>query len=304
MSTQTQPTQPQSKTQIALIGASIGWGSALESAERGPKLLLDAGLGERVNAKKVVDVRVVHSMADSQLSKDEIEQTIMEHAGRVADEVHSAIQEGYFPVVIGGDHTSALGFYTGLARSHGELGIIWVDTHPDLHTPDTSQSGNIHGMPLAGLLGRGSDAMLSTTKECQTCDEHVAMVGIRDVDMAEQKWLDEGKIHCMRMEDVRSLGLATCMCNAVETANRARAGYGVTIDIDVLDPTEVPFVATPIDGGIYTSELAEVLTNLPCRNRLRGIEVIEFTPRDDGDAEAGCELISSLINAMTSMTAV
>jgi arginase len=301
MSTQAHSTQ---NRKITLIAASIGWGSGLEAAEIGPKLLLEAGLAERVQAEKVIDILAIPQMADTQLEGDEIEQAIMEHARRVSDAVHTAIQEGCFPVVIGGDHTSALGFHSGLARSYGELGIIWVDTHPDLNTPETSPSGNIHGMVLAGLLGRGSDAMLQTTHECQTREEQVAMVGIRTLDSGEQKWLDEGKIHCMQMEDVHSLGLATCVCDAVETANKARAGYGLSIDIDVLDPTEAPFVATPVDGGVHTFELVKALTNLPHRDRLRGIEVIEFTPRNDDDAEAGCEIISSLINATASLSTV
>jgi arginase family enzyme len=107
------------------------------------------------------------------------EQVILERASSVSDAVVEVIEEGLFPVIIGGDHISALGFHTGLARAYGEIGIIWVDTHPDLNTPETSPSGNIHGMVPAGLLGRGTERMRKSTEVCQARDEHVAMVGIR-----------------------------------------------------------------------------------------------------------------------------
>ncbi len=288
---QTQPT--------ALIAAEIGWGSGRASAERGPELLLGAGLAERIQAKKVTRIRPESSMANESLTTDQTEHVIMNHAKCVSDAVCEAVVEGMFPVVIGGDHTSAIGFHTGLARAFGETGIIWVDTHPDLNTFEISPSGNIHGMVLAGLLGKGSKRMLATTKSCNTLEEHVAMVGIRDIDSGEQKWLDKGTIHCMNMEIVTEQGLPTCMLEAVATANRAQSGYGLTIDIDVIDPKQAPFVATPVENGIDALELTHVLTQLPHKDRLLGMEVVEFTPRDDDDADSACNLITSLVTAIT-----
>ena len=242
----------------AIITAEIGWGSGLEAAQRGPELLLDAGLAQRLEAT-VVRIKAVPAMEDGPLEGDALEDAIMEHARRVSDAVVEAIQGGQFPIVIGGDHTSALGFHSGLAKAYGQTGIVWVDTHPDLNTPDTSPSGNIHGMVLAGLLGRGSEPMCRATSACQTRQEHVAMVGVRDIDLGEQRWLDEGKIHCMTMDTVRERGLDACLHHGVETANQAPAGYGLTIDIDVLDPSQAPFVATPVDDGIFVEELAEAI---------------------------------------------
>ena len=243
-------------------------------------------------------------MTEAMLVGDAIEQAIMEHANRVSDAVVNAIQDGFFPVIIGGDHTSALGFHTGLARAHGETGIVYVDTHPDLNTPETSPSGNIHGMVLAGLLGRGSESMCTATAECRPREEHVAMVGVRDIDDGEQLWLDEGRIHCMTMDAVCERGLATCMIDAVETANQATAGFGLTIDIDVLDPSEAPFVATPVDGGIFVDDLAEAIASMPHSNRLLGVEVTEFTPRSDSDAQQACTIMATLINAVTGVAVV
>ena len=300
------PSNPPSSQprKIAIIASSIGWGSGLEQAERGPTLLLEAGLAERVHATKVINIPAIPMMAESILKEFAVEQAIMEHAGRVSDAVVNAIQGGFFPVIIGGDHTSAIGFHTGLARVYGETGIIYVDTHPDLNTPKTSPSGNIHGMVLAGLLGRGTESMCDATSACQTRDEHVAMVGVRDIDVGEQHWLDEGRIHCMTMDAVRERGLTTCMIDAVETANQAIAGVGLTIDIDVIDPSEAPFVATPVEGGIFVDELAEAIATIPNSNRLLGVEVTEFTPRSDSDAEQACDIIASLINAVTSVAVV
>jgi len=285
---------------IAIIAAEIGWGSGFAAAERGPELLLGAGLADRLDAT-VTRIASVPSMAEGELATSEIEKVIMKHTLQISDAVLGAVQNGMFPVVIGGDHTSALGFHTGLARAYGETGIVWVDTHPDLNTPETSPSGNIHGMVLAGLLGRGSELMLATTATCQTRQEHVAMVGVREIDPGEQNWLNEGKINCMTMEDVRGRGLATCMRGAVDTANQAEAGFGLTIDIDVIDPSQAPFVATPVNGGLTVEELAKALSDLPHKDRLLGMEVVEFTPRDSepNDVQNACELIVSFVSAVT-----
>ena len=285
---------------IAIIAAEIGWGSGLEAAERGSELLLQAGLGERLQAK-VARIKAEPPMANGPLDGEALEIAIMDHASRVSDAVLDAVQKGMFPVVIGGDHTSALGFHTGLARAFGETGIVWIDTHPDLNTFKTSPSGNIHGMPLAGLLGRGSERMIKMTKLCQTREEHVAMVGIRSIDAGEQQWLDEGVINCLTMDMVNERGLPICMLNAIGTANQADAGYGLTIDIDAIDPTQAPFVATPVENGIDAKELANTLFELPRKDRLLGMEVVEFTPRDGetSDAEVACELIVSLVTAVT-----
>lgn len=298
MAPQTTSNQPK---RIAIIAASIGWGSGFESAERGPTLLFEAGLANRLQAK-VIDIQAEPSMADGPLDYLATEQTILRHTTRVSDAVLQVIQEGMFPVVIGGDHTSALGFHTGLARAYGQTGILWVDTHPDLNTVETSPSGNIHGMVLAGLLGRGSEAMLQTTNACQTLDAHVAMVGVRSADAGEQRWLDEGKIHCMTMDVVREQGLETCMSNAIQTANKATAGYGLTIDIDALDPKDAPFVATPVADGLDTTDLITALASIEDSQRLLGMEVVEFTPHQDGDTAVACDLIYSLVTAVTDVT--
>ena len=285
---------------IAIISAEIGWGSTIASAEYGPQQLLDAGLAERLQAT-VIRIQSIPSMRDGALSDEDTEIAIMAHAKRVSDAVLKAIQQGMFPVVIGGDHTSALGFHSGLARAHGKTGIIWVDTHPDLNIAETSISGHIHGMVLGGLLGRGSERMLEATKSCQTSDAHVAMVGIRAIDDAEQAWLDEGVIQCMKMDAVHERGLQACMFDAVATANQAEAGFGLTIDIDAIDPSQAPFVATPVEDGIDADEFARVLAQLPHQERLLGMEVVEFTPRNDepGDADRACTLIVSLVTAVT-----
>ena len=289
---------------IALIASSIGWGSGLEAAERGPALLLGAGLAEKVCAKKVIEISAIPRMSDATLEESAIEQAIMEHAKRVSDAVVDAIGEGLFPVIIGGDHTSAIGFHTGLARAHGETGIVWVDTHPDLNTPETSPSGNIHGMVLAGLLGRGSEPMRETTSVCKTQEEHVAMVGVRDIDDGEQRWLDEGNIKCMTMQDVHERGLEICMSEAVNIANQALAGFGLTIDIDVLDPSEAPFVATPVKGGVFVDDLAAAIAAMPHSSKLLGVEVVEFTPRCDEDATQARDIVAALINAISSVPVI
>jgi len=298
------PSTTSQPRKIAIIASSIGWGSGLESAERGPALLLNEGLAQRVQAEKVIELTAIPSMFEADLESGAREGAIMEHVIRLANIVVEVIEEGFFPVIIGGDHTSALGFHTGLGMAYGETGIVWVDTHSDLNTPETSPSGNIHGMVLAGLLGFGSEPMCETTCACQTRKEHVAMVGVRDIDEGEQQRLDAWNLHCMKMDEVRKRGLETCLFDAVNTANKAPAGFGLTIDIDVLDPSEAPFVATPVDGGLFVNDLASVLSSIPHTDRLLGLEVVEYTPQTDGDAEQACEIVATLINAVTGVPVV
>ncbi|MDP7009172.1 MAG: arginase family protein [Phycisphaerales bacterium] len=288
---------PKQSQKIAIIAAETGWGSGHLAAERGPALLFKEGLADRLGAA-VARVPSQPSMAEGELQPREQEIAIMHHASRVSDAVLDAVQKGMFPVVIGGDHTSAIGFHTGLARAFGETGTVWIDTHPDLNTPESSPSGNIHGMVLAGVLGRGSLRMLEVTQSCQMQDAHVAMVGIRSIDAGEQAWLDEGNINCMTMDMVRDRGLSLCMLEAIGTANQAEAGYGLTIDLDAIDPSQAPFVATPVDGGIDAHELTQTLLDLPRKDRLLGMEVVEFTPRNDNDGKEACNLVGSLVEAV------
>ena len=282
--------------QIALITAEIGWGSMKPSAEIAPQALLNAGLAERLGAK-VYRVPCSPKMNEASPSYEETECIIVRHILEVKAAVVQAIQDGFFPVIIGGDHTSAVGFHTGLATVYGELGIIWVDTHPDLNTLETSPSGHIHGMPLATLLNRGSEPMLDAGKECKTRDNQVAMIGTRDIDPGELAWLNEGNINCMTMDFVRRNGLKSAFEQAITTAMTDTNGFGLTIDIDALDPVDAPFVATPVDGGITLEELAAELFEMPMRDKMMGLEVTEYTPRSSDDDEAACELVYKLITA-------
>lgn len=293
-----QNTNVDSREKKAVIIAScLGWGSGIESAEEGPMNLLEAGLADRLQAESII-LKADPPIKNGRLSYEETERCILEHATRVSNAVSNTIVEGKFPVVIGGDHTTAIGLYSGISRAAGQVGIVWIDTHPDLNTPDTTPSGNMHGMPLAGILGKGSQAMLKATEDCSTIDTHVAMVGVRSVDAGEQRWLDEGNINCMKMSQVRDRGLDVCLSDAIDTANQAESGYGLTIDLDAIDPTQAPFVATAVDGGINAEELAFVLKSLPHSDRLLGMEVTEFTPRDAQDSQPGCDLVTSLVNAV------
>ena len=284
--------------QITVITVESGWGSDMIAAQRGPEALLQAGLAEMLDAA-VIRTKPSRSMEESELSYEERECVIVEHIDRIFDAVVQVIENGQFPVLIGGDHTSAVGLHAGIARVHGESGIVWIDTHPDLNTKETSPSGDIHGMVLAVLLGRGSEAMCNAASACLTKDNQVAMVGIREIDAGEQQWLDEGNITCHTMEYVAEFGLEQSVANAVEVANSADAGFGLTIDLDAIDPSEAPFVATPVDGGIGGNELAQVLATIPQAHRMLGMEVTEYTPRSSADDDIACKLVASLITAAT-----
>jgi len=142
--------------------------------------------------------------------------------------------------------------------------------------------------------------MLAATKDANIHEAHVAMVGVRSIDDGEQKWLDEGNIKCMTMDDVNRQGLEQCLFNAVQTANGAAAGFGITIDLDAIDPLQAPFVATPVDGGLDGEELAKSLAAISRCESLLGMEVTEFTPRGDDDVAAGLNLVEKLVAGVCS----
>ena len=263
---------------IAIIAAEIGWGSGFESAERGSELLLQAGLGERLQAK-VARIKSEPSMANGPLDGEELEMAIMNHASRVSDAVLDAVQKGMFPVVIGGDHTSALGFHTGLARAFGETGIVWVDTHPDLNTPETSPSGNIHGMPLAHILGYG-DSELSGIGGFQgkVDPSHVALVGVRDIDPQERGLMKESGIHVFTMRDIDERGMAEVGQEVLSVIDAGTDGFHVSFDVDGLDPEVAPGSGTLVPGGVSFREAHLLLELCADTSNMVSMEVVELNP--------------------------
>ncbi|ELZ24535.1 arginase [Halosimplex carlsbadense 2-9-1] len=217
----------------------------------------------------------------------------------LADEVAGAVADGAVPLVLGGDHSIAIGTVGGAARDR-DLGIVWFDAHGDFNTPTTSPSGNVHGMSLAAILGRGSFAD-SEWADSPTVDaENVAMVGLRDLDDEEREAVRDSEVTAFSMTDVDQRGLPEVTRDAVEVAADGTDGVHVSLDMDFLDPTEAPGVGTPVRGGASYREghTAMELVSRATGPALASLEIVEVNPiLDDHNrtAELAVELAASAL---------
>jgi arginase len=221
----------------------------------------------------------------------------------VAAQVRGALEAGQFPVVLGGDHALSAGSIAGAAAFHAasgnKLGVVWVDAHADVNTPATSRSGNVHGMPLAALLGHGDKAMASIGGAHPALQaSHVALVGQRDLDDAERDHIRKWRLTALTMRALDERGLRAVMDEAIAVATRDTAGIWVSFDMDVIDPDEAPGVGTPVAGGMTYREAHLAMEMLADCGRLVGLDLVEVNPVLDErnrTAEIARELILSAL---------
>jgi arginase len=209
--------------------------------------------------------------------------------------VHSCLSAGDFPLVIGGDHSCAIGTWSGVgaALKQGEnkdarLGLIWFDAHMDAHTPATSPSQALHGMPLACLLGYG-DAHLTDLMDHGVGEKHrpvlrpedVCLIGVRSFEWGEAALLHQLGVRVYFMAEVRERGLPEIVREALLRVRRETDGFGVSIDLDVLEPAEEPGVGSPVPGGIALHDMLEALAWVRATSGLKALEIVEYNPYSD-----------------------
>jgi arginase len=220
----------------------------------------------------------------------------------LADHVAATVSEGEMPLVLGGDHSIAIGTLGGLARVHGVPGgVVWLDAHTDINSPTTSPSGNVHGMPLAVALGLAGDPRFESSAWPLPMirEEHTALVGIRSVDAGERNRLASLGVSVFTMEDVDRHGMRQVMEDAIAAVSSA-AFVHVSLDMDVLDPDQAPGVGTPVRGGITYREAHLAMEMLATSGVVSSIEVVEVNPvLDERNATAGLavELVLSGLGA-------
>lgn len=187
--------------------------------------------------------------------------------------------------VFGGDHSCAVGTWSGVAdaiRSKGALGLIWIDAHLDSHTPETSESGNIHGMPAASLLGYGDPALTHLFGWAPKIKpEHLCFVGVRDYEPAERQLIERLGVRVYYMDEVRTRGLQVVLQEARDRVMQGTAGFGISLDIDAIEPQEAPGTGVLVANGISTQTLREAFTLFQEQSALLGMEIAEFDPHRD-----------------------
>src|SRR5438132_6072664 len=241
---------------VAVIGAALDLGAGRRGVDMGPSAIRYAGLEPRISAlgRRCEDWgNVLAPVAEASAVGDERVRflaAIKETCERIADQIVRAIEGGFLPLVLGGDHSVALGTLGGLARARGPGGVLWLDAHGDLNRPETSPSGNVHGMPLAAALGLAGPEFQSDAYRLPAVDPaRVALVGVRDLDDGERYVLSELDALVYTMSDVDRLGVEPVLRESLERV----AGDGfvhVSLDMDVLDPEVAPGVGTPVRGGL------------------------------------------------------
>jgi len=267
---------------ISILGVRSGMGGRDPGAVGAVDSLRAAGLAERLQAGGL-DVRWGEIFEPACGHASDPGAAMAKLGPELAQAVADTIAAGAFPLVIGGDHSCAVGTWSGVASaSRGSLGLLWIDAHLDSHTPETSHTGLIYGMPLAALLGHGDPAFTDClVPGAKILPQHACVLGARSYEPEERALLDRIGVRVIGMEEIGRRGVTATLAEAVSIVGRASAGYGITLDLDVLDPRDAPGVGTPAPGGVRAAELIPALALVGSDPRLRALEIAEYNPRRD-----------------------
>jgi len=294
---------------VHIIGVPLDLGGGRRGVDMGPSAFRIAGLGERIAALgcPVVDkgdlAVPIPEMRHAGDPRRKYIDDIATVCAALADSARESLEAGALPLVLGGDHSLAAGSVaatSAVMRGRGNrLGLIWVDAHGDMNTPGSSQSGNVHGMPLAALLGPEPSELSGLAGFSPKIDpDHVVLIGVRNLDEREKERVRESRIHVFTMKDIDRAGIAAVIEQAIAIASRDTQGLHVSFDLDVCDPTIAPGVGTPVKGGLDYREAHMVMEVLADSGRLVALDLVEVNPTLDvrnSTAELGTELALSAL---------
>ena len=287
---------------IRIIGAASGIGAQDQACEDGPMAFHRSQAWHELERHPLLDWGKTLFAPDDDGSSTA--GRIAELCKDLADEVTLTLRADEFPVVIGGDHSVAIGTWSGVARVLGEpLGLLWIDAHLDSHTPESSYSGAIHGMPLACLLGRGDKRLLDIgLSGVQISAEHTVVLGPRSYEPEEFEFLQRMGVRIIDSEEVHQRGFVDCLDEAVGIVLAAPAGFGVTLDLDAIDPQLAPGVGSPEPDGLVARDALMAIHLSAGMPGFKALEIVEYNPdRDRYGATA--RLISDLIGQVLPNTA-
>ena len=293
--------------EIRIIGVPLDLGASRRGTDVGPSALRIAGLGAQLRRLGFAVAReddIPAPAMETRTVEDEkarYKPQILEVCTQLATEVKRHLEDGAFPLVLGGDHSIAMGTFAGTSaffRDKGEsAGLLWFDAHGDMNVPGASPSGNIHGMPLAHLLGKGdADLMNILGFHPKVKPENVALIGIRDIDSNERKIIRDSGIHAFTMREIDEHGMAVIAKRAMEIVNDGTAGFHISFDVDGCDPTVIPGSGTLVPGGVSFREAHLLMEYCADNGGLMSMEVVELNPfLDEGNisAERTLQLILS-----------
>jgi arginase len=294
---------------VRILGVPLDLGQERRGVDMGPSAVRAAGLNVAIKAlgHEVEDTGNLHVRIPEEQHFGEKRAKylteIAETCRDVAQRVYRSLEEGLFPLLLGGDHSIAIGTAAGVSkfyRDHeDDIGLVWIDAHGDMNTPETSPSGNIHGMPFAATLGFGPELLTRIYDYAPKLrPDRCVLIGVRDLDTREGRTIKKSGVHVFTMRDIDEQGMRGVMQRSLDLANRETAGFIVSFDMDVMDPPEAPGVGTPVPGGLTFREAHLALEMIADSGKMLALELVEVNPIIDimnKTAVLGVGLISSAL---------
>jgi arginase len=294
---------------VRIIGVPMDLGQSRRGVDMGPSALRGAGLQARIKqiGVSVEDIGNLEVKQPEEMQVGEKRakylQEIAETCRDLATTVEKSLGEGFLPLVLGGDHSIAAGVAAGVAshyrKDNKEIGYLWLDAHGDMNTPESSPSGNVHGMPLASIMGYGPAELVDLMGFKPKAEPgNIVIVGARDLDAQERKIAKKSGIHVFTMRDIDERGMREVMADALKYAMDDTAGIAVSLDMDFVDPSDAPGVGTPVRGGVTYREAHLAMEMIADSEAMVSLEVVEINPIIDEHnrtALLGVELVLSAL---------
>ncbi len=292
---------------VRILAVPIDLGASRRGTDAGPSAMRVAGLngaiarlGHTVAGDVDIDVPAMETRKEKSDSARFLDE-ILEVCTNLAVQTRAALAAGDVPLIIGGDHSLAMGSVAGVAahyRERGEdIGLLWIDAHADMNTPESSPSGNVHGMPLAHLLGYGDDRLNNIENSRPAVKpENTVLIGVRDIDGRERDFVRESGLTVFTMRDIDELGMTEVCRRSMQVLTAGTAGFHVSFDVDGCDPSVMPGSGTLVPGGINYREAHQLLENCADTGKMLSMDVVELNPfldQENVSAERAVTLVQS-----------
>jgi arginase len=292
---------------VRIIGVPMDLGQSRRGVDMGPSALRVAGLQARLKqlGHQVEDIGNIPVKQPEEMPVGEKRAKYMaeiaETCKDLAEIVQKCLEEDFVPLVLGGDHSIAAGAVTGVAahfrKEKKQIGYIWLDAHGDMNTPESSPSGNVHGMPLAAVMGYGAPELVDLLGfKPKVEPQNIVLVGVRDLDLQERRLVKKSGVRVFTMRDIDERGMREVMADALKYATDDTDGIAVSLDMDFVDPSDAPGVGTPVRGGVTYREAHLAMEMIADSDAMASMEVVEINPVIDEHnrtALLGVELILS-----------
>jgi arginase len=290
---------------ISVLGIKMDLGRRKRGADKEPETVRKFGLLKEIEAssREVKDFGDISTELSDKINLDNnlefnIKDAIPDFK-KISTFVSSAVEDNYFPLILGGDHSISIGTISGIAKYFNNLGVIWCDAHGDVNTPETTITGSINGMPLAASLGYGDKEIINIDGYMPKVKiQNVVFVGIRELDPEEEKFIADKKLKIFTIKDIQEIGIEDVIKEAIDYLKEKCDGIHLSFDLDAIDPNDAPGVRTPVKNGLSYDESIKALSILRDSELITSAEFVELNPFEDIDnktAKVTIDLIKTLI---------